>query len=88
MDNGDDVIIIVTVDTVYFGLVFMVPPSQFWYNYKHYLWGDVCGSLYVYFNVKCLYSVYCFFGNNPIYGFQTNKIFLISDHLLIDIIRY
>jgi hypothetical protein len=31
--------------------------------------GDVCGSLYVYFNVKCLYSVYCFFGNNPIYGF-------------------
>jgi len=28
MDNGDDVVIIVTVDTVYFGLVFMVPPSQ------------------------------------------------------------
>jgi hypothetical protein len=29
---GDDVVIIVTVHTVYFGLVYMVPSSQFYKN--------------------------------------------------------
>ena len=51
------------------------------YNYKNYLWGDVCCSLYVYFNVKCLYSVYCFLVTILFMDFKPIKYFwfLISD---------
>jgi hypothetical protein len=49
------------------------------YNYKNYLWGDVCGSLYVYFNVKCLYSVYCFLVTILFMDFKPIKYFMISD---------
>ena len=45
------------------------------YNYKNYLWGDVCGSLYVYFNVKCLHSVYCFLVTILFMNFKPIKYF-------------